>query len=160
MHVDKRITGPARFLRDDAARDDLKTKWTEVYYHVNLRNNYKEVRWRSWLSHLSNTQKVPGSSPGRTISFSTRINLENSQFRFAISFSSRRIILRWTRATWYIYNVCIFSHNASEERYMREMDDKLPPVSQSFLRDLSSPSSRDEQWDRVGSTTASIIAGP
>jgi hypothetical protein len=27
----------------------------------------EEVRWRSWLSHLSNTQKVPGSSPGRTI---------------------------------------------------------------------------------------------
>jgi hypothetical protein len=25
------------------------------------------VRWRSWLSHLSNTQKVPGSNPGRTI---------------------------------------------------------------------------------------------
>ncbi|KAN0116608.1 hypothetical protein V8E52_005752 [Russula decolorans] len=86
------------FLRDDAARDDLKTKWTEVYYHVNLRNNYKEV---------------PGSSPGRTISFSTRINLENSQFRFAISFSSRRIILRWTRATWYIYNC----HKAFSETF-------------------------------------------
>ena len=27
------------------------------------------VRWRSWLSHLSNTQKVPGSSPGRIILF-------------------------------------------------------------------------------------------
>ena len=27
----------------------------------------EEVRWRSWLSHLSNTQKAPGSSPGRTI---------------------------------------------------------------------------------------------
>jgi hypothetical protein len=27
----------------------------------------KTVRWRSWLSHLSNTQKVPGSNPGRTI---------------------------------------------------------------------------------------------
>ncbi|KAI0306269.1 hypothetical protein B0F90DRAFT_729449 [Multifurca ochricompacta] len=27
------------------------------------------VRWRSWLSHLSNTQKVPGSNPGRTIIF-------------------------------------------------------------------------------------------
>jgi len=26
----RRITGPARFLRDDAARDDLKTKWTEI----------------------------------------------------------------------------------------------------------------------------------
>jgi hypothetical protein len=25
------------------------------------------VRWRSWLSHLSNTQKAPGSSPGRII---------------------------------------------------------------------------------------------
>ena len=85
MHVDKRITGPAGFLRYDAARDDLETKWAEVYYHVNLRSNSKEVRWRSWLSHLSNTQKVPGSNPGRTIIFSIPIDLEkirNSVSRF------------------------------------------------------------------------------
>ena len=33
------------------------------------RENLEAVRWRSWLSHLSNTQKVPGSNPGRTIFF-------------------------------------------------------------------------------------------
>ena len=33
------------------------------------------VRWRSWLSHLSNTQKVPGSSPGRIIIFVYMTNL-------------------------------------------------------------------------------------
>jgi hypothetical protein len=141
MHVDMRITGPARFLRDDAAtaRDDLETKWADVCYHVNLGKSPKEVRWRSWLSHLSNTQKVPGSNPGRTIFFDL-----NRLGELAISLSTRRvlhIILQWTRATSYMH---VFFHMMRFRNDMREMDNKLPPVSQSFLQDLSSPSSRDE----------------
>ena len=38
-----------------------------------------KVRWRSWLSHLSNTQKVPGSSPGRTIFYSVAVYQQRKQ---------------------------------------------------------------------------------
>ncbi|KAI0270877.1 hypothetical protein BGY98DRAFT_232474 [Russula aff. rugulosa BPL654] len=67
-------------LREEAARA-RETKWVDVCYNVDLWKLSKEVRWRSWLSHLSNTQKVPGSNPGRTIFLQTQIG-KNSHFRF------------------------------------------------------------------------------
>jgi hypothetical protein len=39
------------------------------------------VRWRSWLSHLSNTQKVPGSNPGRTILVALTFAVTDCNFR-------------------------------------------------------------------------------
>ena len=48
------------------------------------------VRWRSWLSHLSNTQKVPGSSPGR-ITFSEPQRDPLDLFSMKRSFSLDRL---------------------------------------------------------------------
>jgi hypothetical protein len=114
-----------------------KQKWADVCYHVYLGKSSKEVRWRSWLSHLSNTQKVPGSNPGRTIFFDP-----NSQFRFlhaesCISFFNGQ-------EQHHTCTMYVFFHMMCFRNEMREMDNKLPPVSRSFLQDLSSPSSRNE----------------
>ena len=56
-----------------AAKYSQDGQWTEQVYAGTLEGRLNPtVRWRSWLSHLSNTQKVPGSSPGRIILFSLR----------------------------------------------------------------------------------------
>jgi hypothetical protein len=100
----------------------------------NLRKLSEKVRWRSWLSHLSNTQKAPGSSPGRTIILPDltgnlpRVGqgVSNHSIPATIQHMFRCLLL------WAVLSYLTLSHVAASlgER-------ALPSISSSALEDLA-----------------------
>ena len=72
------------WLRPSWARATTRAIWGPWCHRTAITSS---VGWRSWSSHLSNTQKVPGSSPGPIMRISFLLSTSPCQLRLAWHFS-------------------------------------------------------------------------